>query len=152
MYPAKVSENGKQILPDILFLPIITDYFKISIDYLLGQTICRQKEGTKEACESADIISKDECANSITILRNALIRHSCNEALMYKLLWTLSGIFNEFPDNCDEAILLYIPGISTDTKMPNKVTRDLMYRYYTKGEYAESLYYAEDLPPFNVYR
>ena len=98
------------------------------------------------------MFSKDECINVITILRDALIKHPGIESLMYKLSWALSGILNEFPDNCDEAILLYIPGISTDTKMPNKVTRDLMYRYYTKGEYAESLYYAEDLPPFNVYR
>ena len=42
--------------------------------------------------------------------------------------------------------------ISTDTEMRNKVSRDLMYRYYTLGNIEKALYYANTLPSFELCR
>ena len=91
---------------------------------------------------------------AIPLLREMLIKHPGNEKLMYNLAWALSGTIRESKENYEEAILLYhkILEISTDTEMRNKVSRDLMYRYYTLGNIEKALYYANTLPSFELCR
>jgi RimJ/RimL family protein N-acetyltransferase len=79
---------------------------------------------------------------AIPLLRQMLTKHPGNEKLMYNLAWALSGTIRESRENYEEAVLLYhkILEISTDTEMRNKVSRDLMYRYYTLGNIEKALY------------
>ena len=141
--------------PDITLLPIIADYFGVSIDFLLGHDISAQKEEIEQVCHQADeFFQKRQYTQAIPFLREMLIKHPGNETLMYKLAWALSGTLPEFPENYEEAILLYLKilEISTDTEMRTTVTRDLMYRYATKGESDKALCCANSLPPFEVCR
>ncbi len=139
--------------PDISLLPIIADYFGVSIDYLLGHDGCRQQEEIRQVCNDADaMFAAGNYAQAIPIVREMLIQHPANEKLMYKLAWALSGTLNESPDNYDEAILLYLKilEISKNTEMRITVTRDLVYRYSTKGDYEKALHYAKKLPAFDL--
>lgn len=141
--------------PDISLLPIIADYFGVSIDYLLGHDTGKQKEEIEKVCNKADTLFDDNnYIQAVSILREMLIKHPGNEKLMYKLAWALSGTLIESPENYDEAILLYLKilEISTDTEMRTRVTRDLVYRYCTKGDYDKALYYANSLPSFELCR
>lgn len=141
--------------PDISLLPIIADYFGVSVDYLIGHDTSKQHEEIDNACMFADeLIAEKRYMEAIPVLREMLIKHPGNEKLMYKLAWALSGTVSESMDNYDEAILLYhkILEISTDTEMRNTVARDLMYRYYTKGDIEKALYFANTLPSFSLCR
>ncbi len=141
--------------PDISLLPILAEYFGVSIDYLLGYDISKHKEKIHTICAQAeDLFAEGKYVQAVPILREALIQHPGNEALMYKLAWALSGTLHESPDNYEEAIFLYLKilEISTDTKMRTKAARDLVYRFYTKGEYERALYFANELPAFEFCR
>ena len=141
--------------PDISLLPIIADYFSVSVDYLLGHDTSKQEEAIKQVCDHADtLFEADDYVRAIPLLREMLVKHPGNEKLMYKLAWALSGTLRESPDNYEEAILLYlrILEISIDTEMRARVLRDLMYRYYTKENYERASYFANSLPSFDMCR
>ena len=100
------------------------------------------------------MFTENRYIEAVPVLREMLIKHPGNEKLMYKLAWALSGTIKESKENYEEAILLYqkILEISTDTEMRNIVSRDLMYRYSTKGEIDKALSYANVLPAFDLCR
>ena len=141
--------------PDISLLPIIADYFGVSVDYLLGHDTSKQEEAIDQVCNHADILFETHnYAGAIPLLREMLVKHPGNEKLMYKLAWALSGTIRESPDNYEESILLYLRILetSTDTEMRTRVSRDLMYRYYTRQNYEKASYYANLLPSFDLCR
>lgn len=141
--------------PDISLLPIIADFFGVSVDYLLGHDTSKREEEINTVCARADeLFENRKYMQAVPILREVLIKHPGNEKLMYKLAWALSGTKKESPDNYEEAILLYhkILEISTDTEMRTKVTRDLIYRFCTKGEDEKALSFANKLPAFEFCR
>lgn len=141
--------------PDISLLPIIADYFGVSVDYLIGHDASKQLEEINNVCMLADdLFAERRYMEAISPLREMLIRHPGNEKLMYKLAWALSGTKRESEENYDEAILLYhkILEISADAEMRNTVIRDLIYRYCTKGEIEKALSYANLLPSFELCR
>ena len=141
--------------PDISLLPIIADYFGVSVDYLIGHDTSKQLEEINDTCTRAkELFGQRKYMEAVPMLREMLIKHPGNEKLMYELAWALSGTIRESAENYDEAILLYhkILEISTDTEMRNKVSRDLMYRYYTKGDTEKALYHANTLPAFELCR
>ena len=141
--------------PDILLLPVMADYFGVSVDYLLGHDTGRQREEIEQVCNQAGTLFEvGNYVQAVTLLREMLIKHPGNEKLMYNLAWALSGTGKEFPDNYEEAILLYLKilEISTDTQMRTKVTRDLLYRYSTKKDYEKAFHYVNLLPSFDLCR
>ena len=118
--------------PDISLLPIIADYFGVSVDFLIGHDTSKQLEEIDNVCKFAEnLFAEKRYVEAVPVLREMLIKHPGNEKLMYKLAWALSGTLRESEENYDEAILLYhkILEISTDTEMRNLVSRDLVYRY-----------------------
>lgn len=141
--------------PDISLLTIIADYFGCSVDYLLCHDTSHEMEEIKAICREAEkLCDHRDALAAVVLLRTALLKHPGNEELMYQLAWALSGTLRESPENYEEAILLYhkILAVSTDTEMRNRVTRDLVYRYYTKGDIARALEFANSLPEFDVCR
>ncbi len=140
-------------LPDISMLVVIADYFGVSIDYLLGYDMGKQAKEIDETIEIAkNYCDQGEYGKAVPILREALGKHPANERLMYQLAYALSGTLKESPENYNEAILLYqkILEFSINTELRAKVCRDLIYRYYTKGEDRQAFYYVEQLPTFEV--
>ncbi len=125
--------------PDISLLPIIADYFGVSIDTLLGHDISRRQEEIAQACAKAqEMFERNGYFEAISFLREMLIKYPGTDRLMYALAWALSGTLSltgsyEF---YDEAIIMYhkILEISTDIELRTKVCRDLVYRYLQKGD------------------
>lgn len=141
--------------PDISLLPIIADYFGVSVDCLLGHDTGKQLEEINDACVKAEeMIAEKRYMEAIPPLREMLIRHPGNEKLMYQLALNLSWTIKESMDNYHEAILLYekILTISSDAEMILKVKRDLIHRYYTINEITKARAIAETLPPFEFCR
>lgn len=141
--------------PDVSLLPILANFFQITIDELLGVNINKRAEVIKNLCLDADkLIMAKKYAEAVCHLRNALMEYPNNDQLLYRLAWSLTGTIQEQPENLEEAILLYLKilEISSDTELRLKTIRDLMYRYYTKGETAFALHYAEQLPAFELCR
>ena len=141
--------------PDISLLPIIADYFGVSVDYLIGHDTSKQVEEINTVCvQVGDLFDQGRAWEAISILREMLIKHPGNEKLMYNLAWALSGTCKDSKENYQEAILLYhkILEISTDTEMRTKVSRDLIYRYYTLGDIEKAKYFANTLPSFDLCR
>lgn len=141
--------------PDISLLPIIADYFGVSVDYLIGHDTSKQVEEINTVCvQVGELFDQGRAWEAISILREMLIKHPGNEKLMYNLAWALSGTCKDSEENYQEAILLYhkILEISTDTEMRTKVSRDLIYRYYTLGDIEKAKYFANTLPSFELCR
>lgn len=139
--------------PDISLLPVLADYFGVSVDCLLGHDMTKQTEEIENVLAQADqMFSESRYVAAVPLLREALVKHPGNEKLMYHLAWALSGTLSEAKDydSYEEAILLYhrILDISTDTAMRTKVTRDLIYRYATKEDYDKAMFFADQLPSF----
>ena len=62
--------------PDISLLPIIADYFGVSVDCLLGHDIGKQVEEINEACAKAEaMIAEKRYMESIPPMREMLIKH-----------------------------------------------------------------------------
>jgi len=90
--------------PDISLLPIIADYFSVSIDHLLGHDTSKQKDEIEAMCtQSETMFTNREYLKSIPSLREMLVKHPGNEKLMYTLAWALSGTLTEVPENYEEA-------------------------------------------------
>lgn len=141
--------------PDISLLSIIADYFGVSVDYLIGHDTSKQIEEINTACvQVSELFDQSRYWEAIPILREMLIKHPGNEKLMYNLAWALSGTCKDSEENYQEAILLYhkILEISIDTEMRTKVSRDLIYRYYTLGDIEKAKYFANTLPSFDLCR
>lgn len=141
--------------PDISLLPIIANFFGASIDELLGYDMSKRDDTINDLQKEADkLCEAGKHSEAVAVLENALVKYPGNDKLMYRLAWALTGTIKEQADNLDEAIILYLKilEISTDTVLRAKTTRDLIYRYYTKGKKDVALDYANQLPLFEVCR
>lgn len=139
--------------PDVSLLPGIADFFGVSVDGLLGHDGSKREETIEGARRNAETLCEaGRDMDAVVSLREALLKYPGEERLMYGLARALSGTLCQSPDNYEEAIALYqkILKVSTDTVIRAKATRDLIYRYYTKGEMAAGRYYANLLPDFEV--
>ena len=139
--------------PDISLLPILANYFDVSIDQLLSFDVEKKNEEIMEILAKTDALLADEkYGEAVWLLRKASVRYPGNDAVMYKLAWDLRFMKGESEENYEEAIHLYLRLLetSTDTEIRAKVTRDLMYCYYTMGREDLALQYARQLPSFDV--
>ncbi|MBO5109201.1 MAG: helix-turn-helix transcriptional regulator [Clostridia bacterium] len=141
--------------PDLSLLPILANFFDVSIDALLAFDVTKKSETIRTIIEEADaLMAESRYTEAVCILREAYVGYPGNDRLMYKLAWALRGTKGESEDNYEEAIHLYLKllEISTDTQLRAMVTRDLMYCYYTKGRVDLARKYADQLPGFEVCR
>lgn len=146
--------------PDISLLPIIADFFNVSIDYLLCYDFTKRNEEIERICqESKALIQDKKYLEAVTVMRTACVKFPGNDLIMYSLAWALrwsiqSEDLENREDNYNEAMLIYLKilEISTNTELRSKVTRDLVYCYYTKGDLNTGSKYAEQLPEFSVCR
>ena len=65
--------------PDISLLPIIADYFGVSVDYLIGLDTSKQIEEINSVCKEVDeLFEQGRYWEAIPILREMLIKHPGN--------------------------------------------------------------------------
>jgi transcriptional regulator with XRE-family HTH domain len=141
--------------PDISLLPVLANYFDVSIDTLLAFDVTKKTEDIRALLAKTDALLADEkYAEAVCLLRKASVRYPGNDAVMYKLARDLRYMKAESEENYEEAIYLYqkLLETGTDAEIRAKVTRDLMYCYYTKDREDLALEYAKQLPPFEVCR
>ena len=141
--------------PDISLLPILANYFNVSIDRLLSFDVEKKNEEILEILAKTDaLLAEEKYGEAVWMLRKASVRYPGTDAVMYKLAWDLRYMKTESEENYEEAIHLYQKLLETitDTEIRAKVTRDLMCCYYTKGREDLALEYARQLPPFEVCR
>ncbi|HBA48617.1 MAG TPA: hypothetical protein DCZ91_12630 [Lachnospiraceae bacterium] len=141
--------------PDVSLLPALANYFQASTDELLGVDTAKRTENIQKLCLAADgMIADGRYAEAVAKLRLDLVQYPVNDQLLYRLAWALTGTIQEHPQNLDEAILIYLKILETssDATLKLKAMRDLIYRYYTKGEDAFALHYAEQLSTFELCR
>nr|WP_302594717.1 helix-turn-helix transcriptional regulator [uncultured Acetatifactor sp.] len=141
--------------PDVSLLPVLANYFQVSTDELLGVDTAKRTETIQKLCLAADgMIAEGRYAEAVAKLRLDLVQYPVNDQLLYRLAWALTGTIREHPQNLDEAILIYLKILETssDGTLKLKAMRYLIYRYYTKGEDAFALHYAEQLPAFELCR
>lgn len=76
--------------PDIELIPIIADYFNVSVDYLLGvDKTLEEKEVNKYLSEFQLEISKGNIEKCINIARKGVAQHPNNYKLLNKLMYAL---------------------------------------------------------------
>ena len=141
--------------PDITMFPIISHFYGVTTDELLGVDVSKTNEILKGICEKIDcMFNERKNFEALTILRKAIIDYPGNEELQYRLAWALTGNIRENPDYLDEAINIYVKILDTsiNTELRLKVARDLVYRHYTKNDITTAMRYTEQLPSFNVCR
>lgn len=141
--------------PDIEMLAIIANLFKVSTDYLLGVDITKQEQEIAELiATSKKLCAENKEQQAVVLLRNALIQYPSNCEILYWLAWSLRGTIQEHPEHEQEAIDIYrrILSISKDSTLLCKVTRDLVYCYYTLGDIETAKIYVNRLPSFDVCR
>lgn len=141
--------------PDISMFPIIANFFKVTTDELLGVDVSKKNEAILELCNDVDQMFKEnKYPQALLLLRKAVIDYPGNEKLLYRLAWALTGNIKENTAYLDEAIKVYLKILefSDDTELRLKITRDLIYRYYTKNDISTAIAYANQLPPFEVCR
>lgn len=141
--------------PDISLLPTIANFYSVSTDELLGVDVSKRDESISALCSKADRLSNEKrYAEELSLMRKAVIDYPGNDKLLYRLAWALTGNIKENPDYLEEAINVYLKilEISTDTEIRAKVTRDLVYRYYSKEDIDTAIEYVNQLPTFEVCR
>lgn len=68
--------------PDISLLPIIADFFGVSVDFLIGHDTSKQFEEIDNASKLADnMFTENRYIEAVTVLREMLIKHPGNEKL-----------------------------------------------------------------------
>lgn len=142
-------------LPDISLLPIIANFFCVSVDNLLGVDISRRESAIDDIIAEADkLCTERRYADAVSYLREALVQYPAEPRIMYKLAWNLTGTIREHWENLYEAIEIYekILEICDNPRLRALVTRDLMYRYYTADEPKKALRMTELMPSFDVCR
>ena len=122
--------------PDISMFPIISNFYGISTDELLGVDVSKTNELVKEICARVDnLFNERKYPEALAILRKAIIDYPVKEELQYRLALSLRGhmtINKEKDDYRDEAISIYMKILdsSANMEMRSKVLRDLVYAHY----------------------
>ncbi|MFA6730446.1 MAG: helix-turn-helix domain-containing protein [Eubacteriales bacterium] len=138
--------------PDITILPVIANFFEVSIDELMGMNEINN-QNRLEAVFSAvqKNYSNGSLSENITLIREELKSFPTNYQLLYELALSLS-IIQDNPENerknKEEAIdiLQKIMEYSTDTEIRNNAQGDLCFYYKQIGENEKAIEQAIKLP------
>jgi len=141
--------------PDISMFPIISNFYGVTTDELLGVDVSRTNEIVKEICEKADnLFNERKYLEALPTLRKAVIDYPAKEELQYRLARALSGYVrdnNEKDDDRDEAISIYMKILDTsaNAEMRSKVLRELVYAHYPH-DIPTAKTFLKQLAPFDV--
>jgi len=141
--------------PDISMFPIISNFYGVTTDELLGVDVSKTNEIVKELCGKIDnLFDEREYLEALPVLRKAVIDYPAKEELQYRLARALKGYVrnnNEKDDDRDEAIGIYIKILDTsaNAEMRSKVLRELVYAHYPH-DIPTAKTFLKQLAPFDV--
>ena len=76
--------------PDISLLPIIADFFNVSIDYLLCYDLTKRNEEIERICRESEVLIQDKkYIEAVALMRTAYTKFPGNYLIMYSLAWAL---------------------------------------------------------------
>ncbi len=98
--PQAVSRwESETTYPDLEFLPVIADYFSITIDELLGYKLSEREEALLKIKKEADRLAESASADErITYIRKALISYPFDEDLKLHLAVSLYHKWRDQPE------------------------------------------------------
>lgn len=138
--------------PDITLLPVIANYFNVSLDELCGMDELRNSDKREEIMRKVNEYgSKGNIKECIETLREGLKYFPNDYAIMAKLAGYLD-LFGESDEerrtNSEEAVKLYerVLNYCPDIKLKNFVQGDLAYALKHIGEFERGKKIAEQLP------
>lgn len=139
--------------PDITLLPIIANYFEVSVDELLGMNEIKDEQKLTKIFEEYSILnSQGKVKDSINLIQDAIKCFPNNYQLQAELAYSLSILqcesIEERKKNLQEAIkiseriLLYC----TDSKLRSDTNSNLCFYYFWNNEKQKAIELAKSLP------
>ncbi len=131
--------------PDITFLPVIANFFHVSVDSLLGAEEIREAEEVKAiVAKCYEYDTHYEGDKLIDTIGEGLKRFPNN----YELLsWYAYAIQNKDPEKCVDTCK-YILDSCTDQGIRNWVQSNLCYGYFKIGDREKAIECAKQLPNY----
>ena len=140
--------------PDITLLPVIANFFGVTLDDLVGMNEIQNKEKYDEFNQKArKLASEGKIGEAITTLREALKAFPSDYHFMAELACYLDGYGKtkeERQANCEEAIRISerILEYCTDTSIRNDVQANICYAMKRYGDKEKARKMAESLPNY----
>ncbi|MCL2532168.1 MAG: helix-turn-helix transcriptional regulator [Oscillospiraceae bacterium] len=141
--------------PDITFLPILSNFFGVTVDELLGMNELRDNTEIEKTLEASYALAADgKSAQRIDMMREAVKRYPASHALWFELARALTFIFHidaeALQRNQKEAAEIFerILERCTDTGLRNKTQAALCYLYDALGQREQAANIAKELPAF----
>jgi transcriptional regulator with XRE-family HTH domain len=138
--------------PDITFLPVLANFFEITVDELLGMDKMHCKDEIEKILEANDAMFPDgKVEERINMLRGALQRYPGSYELWSALAHALTFSYTDEEAkerNIEEAIEICerILLRCMDNALRNKAQSVLCYLYYESGQRERALESAKQLP------
>lgn len=138
--------------PDITLLPVIANFFDVTLDELMGMDEIRNKEHMNDVLAMLkENYSNGRIADNIALIRDELKAFPTNYKLLFELAASLTMLQSD-PDtekkNKKEAIKICerIMEHCTDTKIRNNTQANLCFYYSWVGETEKAVEQAKKLP------
>lgn len=129
-------------LPDITLLPILAEYFGVSMDELFDFSLREEEAEIKKIVNEAVEFRESDPVKSRHILEDGIKKHPGNEILLNNLLYVLN--YNENPDETIK-IASALTEKSEDT-VKYDALRFLAYAYKAKGDLKSAKAAIEQIP------
>jgi Predicted transcriptional regulators len=142
--------------PDITILPVIANFFDVSLDELVGMNEIKNQTKLDEINAQHDkLVSEGRIKEDVALLREALKIFPNNYELLADLACFLDGqgdTDEEKQKNWDEAIKISerIMEFCPDQVIRNSVQSNMCYFFFRKGDKEKAIALAEKLP--NIYK
>lgn len=142
--------------PDITMLPALADYFKVSVDELLGMNELAKAQKYKEFNDLWRENNQNGLhQNNVELMRKALKLFPNNSLLLIELstsLEKLEGTEEEKKRNLQESIAVQeqILAYGEDSEIRGATLYNICFAYWKNGEYEKALEQARKLP--NLYK
>ena len=142
--------------PDITMLPVLANYFRVSVDELLGMNEVEQSKRYKEINLTwTENNQKGLHEENVTLMRRTLKEFPNNDLLLVQLstsLEKLDGTGDEKRRNLGESIAVQeqILRYGEDCEVRSATLFNICFAYWKIGEYDKALEMAKKLP--NLYK
>jgi tetratricopeptide (TPR) repeat protein len=130
-------------LPDITLVPVLANYFGVTIDELFDFNLKELEAKVKAICDEAYKYRETEPQRAKKIIEDGLKTYPDNDILLNNLLYALN--YSENPDETIEVAGKLISE-TNDSEVKYDALRFLAYAYNTKGEAENAKAAIEQIP------
>lgn len=129
--------------PDIMLIPILANYFGVSIDELFDYNLKEIKTKITAICDKAYQYRQSDPQKAKAILEDGLKNYPNNDILLNNLLYVLN--YSEDPDTTIHIASKLIEE-TDDAEVKYDALRFLAYAFEAKGEYQNAKHAIEQIP------